>query len=365
MSTSARALWPVVLLVVAVAVAGTGSALAASETAGDVTVAPDEEDGPDLGDDELILDFTPAEATVQPGENATYEVVARGTSLGISAYSDVVVDVEDPDVAEIVGVDANVPTGALDSTEFLDDGGLSLGAVLLGNPFSPKPNVTLATITVAVAETSDESTTLTYREDTRQNFAGPGDEGYEIAETRDATLSVREETPAQFGLPTLDPGDTTVRPGETTDISAVVANDGDREATQTVELVVGETTETQSVSLAPGETKTVVFEDVGRGLEPGEYTYSVSTANATREATLSVSGPPPLDENGGKPADPDGDGLYEDVRGSGDVSILDVQALFNGLDTQTLAENTPAFNFQDQDSEVNILDVQALFKQLP
>jgi plastocyanin len=364
MSTSARALWPVVLLVVAVA--GTGGALAASDAPqGDAAVTPDEEDGPDLSDDELILDFTPAEATVQPGENATYDVVARGTSLGISAYSEVVIDVEDSDVAEIVDFDTSVPSGALDSTEFLDDGGLSLGAALLGNPFSPKPNVTLATVTVAASETSDKSTTLTYREDARQSFAGPGDRGYEIAETRDATLSVREETPAQFGLPTLDPGDTTVLPGETTDISAVVTNDGDREATQTVELVVGETTETQSVSLAPGETKTVVFEDVGRGLEPGEYTYSVSTANATREATLSVSGPPPLDENGGKPADPDGDGLYEDVRGSGDVSILDVQALFNGLDTQTLAENTPAFNFQDQDSEVNILDVQALFTQLP
>jgi hypothetical protein len=457
MFNRSRVIWSVALLVVALAVAGTGGALAASGE--DATVVASEEGGPP-GEDELILDFTPSETTVQPGENVTYEVVARGTGLGISAYSDVVVAVEDPEVAEIVDVDANV-RGGLDNSEFLDDGALSLGAVLLGNPFPAESNITLATVTVSAAEERNESTTLTYREDARQSFAGPGDVGYEIAETRDATLSVREEIPAQFQLPTLDPGVATVQNGETVDISTVVANEGGSEGTQTVELAVGDGSETQRVNLAPGENTTVVFEDIGAGLAPGEYTYSVSTANATREATLTVealepadfalqvsdigeltprpgdavdisatvtnegdreatqtveltirattetqrvtlagnesetvvfedvtaglrpgdytvtvstanestsatlsmSGPPPLANN--EPDDLDDDGLYEDVRGDGSVDILDVQELFTSLNTQTLAENAPAFNFQDRDSEVNILDVQALFDQIP
>jgi plastocyanin len=359
MFNSSRAIWPVALLVVALAVAGTGGALAASGE--DATVVASEEGGPP-GEDELILDFTPSETTVQPGENVTYEVVARGTSLGISAYSDVVVAVEDPEVAEIVDVDANV-RGGLDNSEFLDDGALSLGAVLLGNPFPAESNITLATVTVSAAEERNESTTLTYREDARQSFAGPGDVGYEIAETRDASLSVEDLAPADLQISALDPGETTVQPGDAVDLSATVTNEGDREATQTVELTIADTTETRRVTLAGGASETVVFEDVTTGLRPGNYTVTVSTANESTSATLSMSGPPPLANN--EPDDLDDDGLYEDVRGDGGVDILDVQELFNSLNTQTLAENAPAFNFQDRDSEVNILDVQALFNQLP
>jgi surface protein len=63
--------------------------------------------------------------------------------------------------------------------------------------------------------------------------------------------------------------------------------------------------------------------------------------------------------------DPDGDGLYEDVRGSGRFSILDVQALFNALKEgdPVVSNHTEKFDFKD-DGEIHILDVQALFKEL-
>ena len=67
-------------------------------------------------------------------------------------------------------------------------------------------------------------------------------------------------------------------------------------------------------------------------------------------------------------ADPNGDGLYEDVRGDGSVDILDVQELFNELDSGNpqLQNHSEKFNFQGNNpDQVTILDVQALFNQLP
>jgi hypothetical protein len=64
------------------------------------------------------------------------------------------------------------------------------------------------------------------------------------------------------------------------------------------------------------------------------------------------------------PQDPDGDGLSEDVRGSGDVTILDVQALFNNLGNPTVQENADAFKFSETGGEVSVLDVQALFNDI-
>jgi hypothetical protein len=74
---------------------------------------------------------------------------------------------------------------------------------------------------------------------------------------------------------------------------------------------------------------------------------------------------PPVVENGSPPADHDGDGLYEAVRGENEVTILDVQALFNNLESDVVQNHATAFNFSGSDeSEVTILDVQGLFNEL-
>ena len=78
---------------------------------------------------------------------------------------------------------------------------------------------------------------------------------------------------------------------------------------------------------------------------------------------VNVEGPPPL-VGETPPQDLDSDGLYEDVRGNGDLTILDVQALFNNLGSAAVENNTVAFNFQSADSQMNILDVQGLFNVL-
>jgi subtilisin family serine protease len=101
--------------------------------------------------------------------------------------------------------------------------------------------------------------------------------------------------------------------------------------------------------------------------DPGERTVSLTVTdtegrNGTVTRTLSVS-PPPLADD--PPRDLDGDGLYEDVRGDGNLTILDVQSLFNNLDTPDLQEYATLYSFSEDDpQEVSILDVQGLFNRL-
>jgi PKD repeat protein len=66
------------------------------------------------------------------------------------------------------------------------------------------------------------------------------------------------------------------------------------------------------------------------------------------------------------PRDLDGDGLYEDIDGSGEFDIFDVQALFNTLTSDAVQNNPEAFTFSDDSDsdEVTILDVQGLFDDL-
>jgi len=75
-----------------------------------------------------------------------------------------------------------------------------------------------------------------------------------------------------------------------------------------------------------------------------------------------LPGPPQLPGGDGQPQDLDGDGLFEDVTGSGEPSIFDVQVLFDNLGSPELQNNAAAFNFAGLDEDrVDIFDVQALY----
>ncbi len=78
-----------------------------------------------------------------------------------------------------------------------------------------------------------------------------------------------------------------------------------------------------------------------------------------------LPGPSQLPGGESQPQALDGDGLYEDVDGDGEFTIFDVQAFFLNFESQTVQENAAFFRFnKDQSDEVTILDVQALFNPL-
>jgi hypothetical protein len=59
------------------------------------------------------------------------------------------------------------------------------------------------------------------------------------------------------------------------------------------------------------------------------------------------------------------DMLYDDITGDGELTVADVQTLFVHLDSDTVQDNAPAFNFSGTNVErVTIFDVQALFARL-
>lgn len=67
---------------------------------------------------------------------------------------------------------------------------------------------------------------------------------------------------------------------------------------------------------------------------------------------------------GGRPAQNlDGDDTYEDTNGDGTFNIVDVNALFQNRNSQTVQENAADFDFNG-DGSFNIVDVNALFQRV-
>lgn len=104
---------------------------------------------------------------------------------------------------------------------------------------------------------------------------------------------------------------------------------------------------------------------VKQGLQRSLQLVSVSE-NGTREQDFELADPPPaLPGFDHPPGDLTGDGLFEDIDGDGEFNIFDVQALFEGVKSDTVQNNSPAFNFDDNNiGTVDIFDVQALFESL-
>jgi PKD repeat protein len=70
---------------------------------------------------------------------------------------------------------------------------------------------------------------------------------------------------------------------------------------------------------------------------------------------------PDVTGNGEAAQDLDGDGVYEDVNGDGEFTIVDVNALFQNYQSQAVQDNVDLFDFNG-DGSVDIVDVNALFQ---
>jgi hypothetical protein len=99
----------------------------------------------------------------------------------------------------------------------------------------------------------------------------------------------------------------------------------------------------------------------------GNYTVTASAddfAGTTAVLTVLPADDPVPAVVGTTPAgDLDSDGRYEDINGDGTFNIVDVNALYQSLGSETLTDNADAFDFNG-DGSVNIVDVNRLFQSL-
>jgi hypothetical protein len=92
--------------------------------------------------------------------------------------------------------------------------------------------------------------------------------------------------------------------------------------------------------------------------------FTDSAGRHAVEATFTIVGKPGEMAGGLVPQDNDGDGRFESFRGTGEVGVLDTQALFNALKDGSAQQTPRAFNFSQSsaEDEVSILDVAAHWK---
>jgi hypothetical protein len=122
---------------------------------------------------------------------------------------------------------------------------------------------------------------------------------------------------------------------------------------------------TMTLGSLTGQTR-IDFEITPETAGPIEVEFTLASSNAGSDsAVISLDVAPPPLVGGRRPKSLGNDGLYDDVRGDGELDINDVQALFNNLDNPALQRNARAFDFSGQGGAVDILDVQALFERLP
>lgn len=167
----------------------------------------------------------------------------------------------------------------------------------------------------------------------------------------------------------------TLDAGRTLPISVNAENVGDFERGVPLDFEFADVVVAQrTVGIPPGEGATIEESIETLGLTPDTYEYSIVAPETEDSDVTSVisgqitletpEGPPPI-VGDNQPQDLNGDGLYEDVDGDGELTIIDVQVLFNNLDSDLVQDHSQFFNFAGHDpDEVTITDVQALFNRV-
>ena len=214
----------------------------------------------------------------------------------------------------------------------------------------------LGTDSVSVSVAGGASTTETLSVGTSN-----GDNGsytVQVSSQNDSTSTgVTVDATSNFDVAILSTNNTDA--GGNLSVTADVTNVGDAAGTQTVGLFGGPLgSNTTTLSLGSGSSQTVEMSVSIPDSEYGNYSVDVSSANDTSTQNVSIELPP---VGGDSPGDPGGDGQYEDIDGDGGVNIIDIQALFTGLEDGNVQDHPQAFSFSpaSPSTEVTILDVAA------
>lgn len=318
-------------------------------------------DVPDLGADatELSLD----------GGESTEETLAVGTGEGDAGeYTATVASEDDEDSTDVtVFAEASFAVDIVETTDVAEGEDVEVTAEITNVGDSEESQE----ITLDVPDLGEDATevSLSGGESSEETLAVGTEEGdageytATVASADDeasANVTVHEET--GFFVSVLDV--TRSIEGEDIGVTAEVTHVGDGIESQTVVLDVPELgSDEQLVTLGGGESTTVEFEVETAVGQAG--TYAATVASEDDEATVDVEVLlPTLPGQETHPRDHTGDGLYEDVTGSGEFTIADVQVLFDNLESDAVQNHAPAYQFQAGDDGVTIFDVQALFNRL-
>jgi hypothetical protein len=183
-------------------------------------------------------------------------------------------------------------------------------------------------------------------------------------ETFSETVTVESGSQLKLDV-TLGPSD----PGAV--VGTVVDESGSPVAGATVTLLDGDTetgvTETDGNGqyAVPADTGSYTLDVRETGFKPATEPVTVVSGEASVLNVVLLFGPPSLPGIDNPPRDLDGDGLFEDVDGDGEFTVFDVQSFFLNFGAPVVQNNPDAFNFSGADPpDISIFDVQALFDLL-
>jgi uncharacterized membrane protein len=230
----------------------------------------------------------------------------------------------------------------------------------------------LGSDSTSVSLSGGESTTATLSVGTSSGDAGSYTAEVSTDDDSASTdVTVQEQSgPANFTV-NVNSTNAPITAGETLSVDATIKNTGDEDSSQTVVLNVdGLGSDSVSVSLSSGESTIETLSVGTESGDAGEYTAVVETSDDSDSTPITVEEadggePPSLPGAENPPADPNDDGVYEDINGDGDLNIFDVQMLFDNLDTSTVQNHPSAYDFAGlENGRVEVFDVQALYNEM-
>jgi hypothetical protein len=301
------------------------------------------------------------------GSATTTETLSVGTSEGDAGEYTATVSTADASASTTVTVfePANFTVEITDITEPVEGENLTVTAKITNTGDATDTQ----TVALGVAGVGSDSTqvslasggTTTVILSTATANGDAGDYTATVSTADDtATASVSVLADALFNIDIVNVSEPVQ--GDPVNVTVQVTNLGDILGVQTVGLELGLLgSDSTELSLGLGSTTNVTLSVPTSQGDYGTYTLNVSTLDDEVSAQTEVLLPTLVD---GPPQDLDDDGLYEDVRGNGGLSILDVQSLFNNLENEVVQNNSEAFKFQPGVGEITILDVQGLFNEL-
>ncbi|WP_207590072.1 S8 family serine peptidase [Halomontanus rarus] len=328
-----------------------------------------------------------ADATVVLRDSRSTDV-DRATTTKTGAYEftnlvpgEYAIDVRAPGF-ESVNRDALEVDGGVDEPPTRANVSLSGAASIVGT-VDDALNDPVANATVTATGEYGASETTTDDDGTYGFDDLPGTGGYTVEATADGYVAANASTPLESNETktvdlTLDYEDAffhltdlevpeSVDQGESVVVNATIENVGTANGTRTVTLeIVGENDTDETVlELGPGEAETVGLEWATGDGDLDSYDVTVRTDDDERSASVVVrapDGPPPI-VGDAPPQDTTGDGLYDDLNGDGELTVSDVQVLYDRCDSDEVRAHAYAFDFSGNGT-VSVQDVQALYTQL-